>query len=226
MKLSDLFIPLLAYVRALEQSPSGSAEEVSDHLNVFIKAAEKNALTAGFSIKQFHEGLFPVVAWADERISRLHHWENNFVWQRYLLQRQYFKTTVAGVEFYKRLEELDQQEQDVREIYLLCLCMGYLGRFSADPKATELSNLRVTQYQLLNDSSALLSSSENPLLFPFAYELKSSSELDEEPRWKTWLSPKNLAFYLGPPIILMIFIFALDFQLSQSVNQFYLSISK
>ena len=226
MKLSDCFIPLLAYVRALEQSPSGSAEEVFQHLNVFIQAAEKNALTAGYSVKQFHAGLFPIAAWADERISRLHHWENKFVWHHHLLQRHHFKTIIAGVEFFQRLDKLDKQEQDVREIYLLCLCMGYLGRYSIDPNVVELSNLRIVQYQLLKDSNALMSASDSPLLFPFAYELNSSIEDEDAPMWKSWFTLKNIGLYAIPPLLIALLMVLLNYQLSDSVDQFYQLISK
>ncbi len=217
---------MFAYVRALEESSSGTAEEASKQLNHLIATAEKNALTAGYSIREFHAGLFPVVAWADEQISRLTRWESNLIWQRYLLQKQYFKTTVAGIEFFQRLEALETEEEGVRELYLLCLCMGFLGRYSTDPQAIELSNLRATQYYLLNNSGFLFNANDSPLLFPFAYKLNSTQTGLSLALRDLWSVLKIIFFYAVPPVIIVLLMLAFDQKLSESVDQFYQLISK
>ena len=226
MKLSDFFIPVLAYVRAVEESPSSNAEETSKHLNALIATAKNSALSADFSINDFQSGLFPVVAWTDERMSTLRHGESPLIWQRYLLQRQYFKTTVAGIEFFQRLEALDKQEEGVRELYLLCLCMGYLGRFSTDPNSIELSNLIIKQYYLLNDSDNLLSANDNPLLFPFAYKLNPSKRAMHPTTRRLWSRFKTFCIIIIPPLLIVLLMLVLDQNLSESVNQFYQLISK
>jgi type VI secretion system protein ImpK len=219
-------MPLFAYVKALEESSSGSAEEASKQLNHLIATAEKNALTVGHSMREFHAGLFPVVAWADEQISRITRWESSLIWQRFLLQKQYFKTTVAGIEFFQRLEALETEDEGVRELYLLCLCMGFLGRYSTDPQAIELSKLRETQYYLLNDSGFLISASDSPLLFPFAYKLNSTQQGLSLFLRRLWSIVKTIFFYAAPPVIIVLLMMALDQKLSESVDQFYQLISK
>jgi type VI secretion system protein ImpK len=219
-------MPVFAYVRAVEESSAGTAEEASKHLNGLIATAEKNALTAGHSMREFHAGLFPVVAWADEQISRLTRWDSNLIWQRYLLQKQYFKTTVAGIEFFQRLEALETEEENVREIYLLCLCMGFLGRYSSDPQSTELSNLRATQYYLLNDSGFLISAKDSPLLFPFAYKLNATPKGLSLALRDLWSVLKTIFVYAAPPLLIVLLMITFDQKLSESVDQFYQLISK
>lgn len=229
MRLSDFYIPLLAYVRDFELSPTGSAEDLSMRIENFVEKAKKEALASGFSLDKFNQGLFPVVAWIDERISAMKSWDGNYDWQKFLLQRRYFKTSLAGVEFYKRLSNLSDQSEDIRELYFIALCMGFLGKYTNNPKDDELAELKQSQYQLIStaDKSKIsIWQTTESQLFPFAYQSKKPVFVKNDDSWLSWFTPQNILIFIVPPVVLLLLIVYLNWQLSTEIDRFRDLISK
>jgi type VI secretion system protein ImpK len=173
MKLCALFVPIMAYVQGLDRLEMPQASEVNDALQRLIKQAKDAALSGEISITRFHDALFPVVAWADERLSLLTAWHETRPWRSLMLQRKFFSTSLAGVQFFERLEKLENHDQELREIYVTCLALGFVGRYSINPNAPELAKLLQHQYKLLRPEQARNSSNVSVMasLFPEAYRL-------------------------------------------------------
>lgn len=176
MKLCQLFVPLMAYVQGLDRLENPEAQEVHDELQRLIKQARDFALSEEIELSQFNEALFPVVAWADERLSRLPQWQETRPWRAFMLQRKFFSTSLAGVQFFERLEQLKKNEQELREIYVTCLALGFVGRYSMNPNAPELTALLQEQYKLLRPEHAVKSTTVGGIarLFPEAYRLAAA----------------------------------------------------
>jgi len=176
MKLCPLFVPLMAYVQGLDRLENPQAQEVHDELQRLIKQARDYALSEEIELSQFNEALFPVVAWTDERLSRLPQWQEARPWRAFMLQRKFFSTSLAGVQFFERLEQLKKNEQELREIYVTCLALGFVGRYSMNPNAPELTALLQDQYKLLRPEYAVKSSTVGGVarLFPEAYRLAAA----------------------------------------------------
>jgi len=176
MKLCPLFVPLMAYVQGLDRLENPQAQEVHDELQRLIKQARDTALSAEIELSQFNEALFPVVAWTDERLSLLPKWQEARPWRTLMLQRKFFSTSLAGVQFFERLEQLKKNEQELREIYVTCLALGFVGRYSMNPNAPELTALLQDQYKILRPDRAVKSSSVGGIarLFPEAYRLAAA----------------------------------------------------
>ncbi len=175
MKLVALFVPLMAYVQGLERQEMPQAQAVHDELQRLIKLARDAALSHDVELEQFHAALFPVVAWADERLSVLPRWQESRPWRAFMLQRKLFSTSLAGVQFFERLEKLEPDDMDVREVFVTCLALGFVGRYSLNPNSPELMVLRQAQYKLLRpELSGAVDNIAQPL-FPEAYRLVTSS---------------------------------------------------
>ena len=176
MKLCPLFVPLMAYVQGLDRLENPQAQQVHDELQRLIKQARDSALSEEIELSQFNEALFPVVAWADERLSRLPQWQEARPWRAFMLQRKFFSTSLAGVQFFERLEQLKKNEQELREIYVTCLALGFVGRYSMNPNAPELTALLQDQYKLLRPEYAVKSATVGGIarLFPEAYRLAAA----------------------------------------------------
>src|SRR5262249_58006530 len=55
-------------------------------------------------------------------------------WRREPLQVHYYDNLLAGEQFFVRLDELRSgADDDLMEVYFLCLCAGFQGRCGADP---------------------------------------------------------------------------------------------
>jgi type VI secretion system protein ImpK len=173
MKLCALFVPIMAYVQGLDRLEMPQASEVNDALQRLIKQAKDTALSEEIGITQFNDALFPVVAWTDERLSLLPAWQETRPWRSFMLQRKFFSTSLAGVQFFERLEKLEKNNQELREIYVTCLALGFVGRYSINPNAPELAELLQHQYKLLRPEQTRKSSTTSGVasLFPEAYRL-------------------------------------------------------
>ncbi|MNZ45527.1 hypothetical protein D3C78_631860 [compost metagenome] len=60
-------------------------------------------------------------------------WPGSAQWCRAPLQRHYFSTNRAGVEFFQRLEALPGAAVGAREVFGLALLSGFQGRYATRP---------------------------------------------------------------------------------------------
>lgn len=224
MKLADYFIALTALVKGFDTSGGLTPEALAEQIDSFIQQAQTQALNDGVSLEQFQQALFPVLAWADEHISRRHSWESEHAWQKHLLQRRYFKTGLAGREFFDRLEALSDEDIAVREVYLLCLCLGFMGRYSISPNSAELAGIRIAQYNKLQSADPSFLTAEQNALFPKAYSLSATGPAGQTSRVRP---PANRRFtlrkimlFLLPPIIVILVAAGLHAQLTYAVQHF------
>jgi type VI secretion system protein ImpK len=168
VRLVDFFIPFLASVRQFQQAPGGDVQSVDDGFNGLLADARRNALDAGWVAADIDAAMFAVVAWADEILIGAQ-WSGAEHWQRRLLQKRHFNVTNAGVAFFTRLDELSTTQQQVREVYFMCLGMGFAGRYGYDRNQKALADIRQSCLnELLQDGSAL-STDAGQLLFPDGY---------------------------------------------------------
>lgn len=168
MNLANSLMPLFAQLRAFAQQPSGGVAELAAQLDDAIAAARRAAHDAGYREADVDEALFAVTAWADEVLLALP-WEGAAHWQRHLLQRRYFNVVNAGVAFFERLDKLTPEQLPVREVYTLCLGMGFGGRYAYDRNQNVLTNIKRANLASLLQASAGAPSRAGRLLFPGGY---------------------------------------------------------
>jgi type VI secretion system protein ImpK len=109
-----------------------------------IRAADHAAQGQGYAAEDVRLAVFALVAFLDESILNLRKPVFDD-WVRKPLQEEMFGRHVAGETFFENLQALlgrrDSAElADVLEVYLLCLLLGYLGRYSISAKS-ELRSL-------------------------------------------------------------------------------------
>ena len=96
-------------------------------------------------------------------------WQDREKWQGQLLQRVYFQTTAAGELFFERLNDIGPHQRDVREVYYLCLAMGFTGRFCNSGDEYLLEQLMTSNLKILTGSSVGVPAIPQTALFPEAY---------------------------------------------------------
>jgi type VI secretion system protein ImpK len=110
------------------------AESFRRRTKAALQEVERDAITAGYDGNDIKDTHFAVVAFLDSVVLN----SNDPVraeWERKTLQEELFGQTDAGVVFFEKLEhfrsrrDLDQLA-DILEIYLLCLLLGFEGRYS------------------------------------------------------------------------------------------------
>ncbi len=177
MHLSDCFMETFAYVSYFLRSAEAkqpTLEHVKEKLMLLLKESEGTMARGGLSRDDFEEARFAVCAWIDEAILKSS-WAEKDVWMKDQLQRQYYNTTDAGEEFFDRLNALGLHQREAREVYYLCLAMGFSGRYCHPGDEYQLDQIRTSTLKLLLGSSVGLPSLERADLFPEAYPNSSTA---------------------------------------------------
>jgi type VI secretion system protein ImpK len=145
--LRDLFTPIFSYVLLFIRSPNPTRSfgELQGDLDRLLAEQEHLVKRHEIPRQEYDQARFAVVAWADEAIVSYAHEVNRELaqsWKRTPLQKRLYDTTNAGEEFFDRLAEVPLAQKAVREIYHLCLCLGFRGRYYDESQEHKLVQLR------------------------------------------------------------------------------------
>jgi type VI secretion system protein ImpK len=174
-----------------------------------------------FSQEDFDQARFAICSWVDEAVLSSS-WNQKSHWQSEQLQRVYYNTTEAGEEFFERLNALGLHQRDVREVYYLCLALGFMGRYCNKGDEYLLDQLRSSNLKLLLGSSVGIPSLERAELFPEAY---SQSEAAVAPqRQKFFFSMTNLIALAAPVVLFGLLFLIYTFSLSGIVEDYLSSL--
>lgn len=204
MKLVDCFIPLLALICHFQRNPSGDGATFASQLDTAIHAARRTGHDAGYDNADIEEALFAVLALADE-VALSVEWPGRAQWPRQLLQKRYFSVVNAGVAFYTKLDALNALQMQVREVYFLCLCLGFAGRYGYDRNQKALTDIKQENLKLLLQGEDGLSSEAGKLLFPDGYgaalQPHAVRQGDQDKSSRSWFKRKFSSLTLNAIMI-------------------------
>jgi type VI secretion system protein ImpK len=206
MRLTDCFMELIAYTAYFLRSASTKQppyETVKGEIDRLITGSYRHFEKGGFPSEDFNLARFAVFAWIDEAILNSG-WKEKGRWQGELLQRVHYQTTDAGELFYERLNTVGLQQRDVREVYYLCLAMGFTGRHCHPGDEFLLGQLKSSNLKLLTGSSMTVPSLDRSVLFPEGY---TSSEKSIILRNKGIGISAFTFLGIGFPVVLFVFLF-------------------
>ncbi|MBT8341146.1 MAG: DotU family type IV/VI secretion system protein [Desulfatitalea sp.] len=203
MRLSDALMEIIAYASFVARKGQMTAlpyEQVRTNMQRLISQSETYIDKGGFAREDFDLARFAVFAWVDEAILSSE-WEGRRQWQREQLQRTYFQTADAGELFFERLNTIGPHQRDVREVYYLCLALGFSGQYCNEGDDVLLEQLRTSNLKLLTGSSMGLPSLDKEELFPEAYPkgemVGEAAHSASRGRW----SPFTLACAVAPVVL-------------------------
>lgn len=227
MHLVDCFIPVMAFVRHFQTQPLGDAASVQQQVDALIVDAKRKAQDNGFKDADAAEALFAVAAWADEMMLAAA-WPGAEGWKRQLLQRRYFNVSNAGVAFFSRMDGLDAQQLEVREVYFFCLCLGFAGRYGYDRTPATLADIKNAALKQLVQSGDVLYGEAGQMMFPDAYAAASRPKngADGKPnhRWGWKASSLTVSVLLVPLIVVALLYGVYHLIIWQSVNALMMQI--
>ena len=171
MHLTDCFMELMAYVvyfQRTSQKRQPPFEQVKADVTRLLSRSEALSRKGEISREEFDTARFAVCAWVDESFLSSP-WSHRNLWQREQLQRIMYNTTEAGEEFFDRMNALGFHQREAREVYYLCLALGFMGRHCRAGDDFLLAQLKSSNLQVLLGSSAGIPSLERAELFPEGY---------------------------------------------------------
>lgn len=222
MRLASCFAELFAYVGYYLKASDlrGVAfSEFQSNIHRLLGEAETCVGRDLVTVDDFDQARFAVCSWIDEAILGSG-WLEKEHWAREQLQRKYYQTTKAGEEFFDRLNGLGLQQPEVREVFYLCLAMGFAGRFCQEGDDFLLEQLKSSNLKVLLGSSMGIPDLERSRLFPQAYPADVEGvELECESRS---FSMTTAAFLIGPIILIALVYLLFGVLLGMRVEDFSL----
>ncbi len=199
MTLTDTFIDLIYFT--LVNEPYGfqqfSFATMRQKYAEMVTASENGAQSSGIEESIWRRSFFAVAVWVDEAIL-LSDWKDKSLWCKDTLQRIYFKTSNGGVEFFNNLEQLQSEDNQIREIYDICLSLGFKGSYYRQEDSGILSKIINKTMQLLQIDKSSVSPS---ILFPCAY--RGGAKVNDGKRYQFRLLYLIL-LTAGPVILFML----------------------
>jgi len=182
MRLTNCFIDIIAYVAyflksAVARQPS--YDQVRADILSQIAKSESCLENGAVSREDYDLARFAVFAWVDEAIMASS-WEGRTQWQREKLQRRYYQTDHAGEIFFERMNSIVHQ-RDVREVYYICLAMGFKGQYCGVRDEILLEGLKEEILKIITGSSLNLPALEKRNFFPEAYQEESFKPIPPKP---------------------------------------------
>lgn len=205
MRFSSLFLPVIEHAANdfnVNKVPGDdSLITVHDYIGLLDNAC-RLARAGNSSDGDIAACLFAVVAWIDEK-AMTGIWSGATQWRVMPLQKHYFATTCAGVDFFSRLKSLPLGSYEVREVYALVLIAGFVGCFSGREK--ELETLRADVISSLVSTNAAARIDAKRPLFP---ALLMESIADR--RTARWRRPQMVLWSaILLPLVLLTVVYAL-----------------
>jgi type VI secretion system protein ImpK len=224
MRLTDCFMELIAYTAYFLRSVSEKQspyDQVKADIQRLLSQSDDCVRRDLFPQEDYDLARFAVCAWVDEAILNSP-WQEKDQWKREQLQRIYYRTTDAGEEFFERLNRLGLHQRDVREVYFLCLALGFMGRYCHSGDEYLLAQVKASNLKLLLGSSVGLPSLERYDLFPEAYQSGTGEPLIHKRPHR--FSTVTLACLIGPPVLLGVLYFIYNFSLNNIVEHFFFKV--
>jgi type VI secretion system protein ImpK len=206
MHLTDCFIDLMAYVVYFQRTVASKQqpyEQVKSDIVRLLSQSEGCLKKGSLSREDYDQARFMICAWADEAILNSS-WNHKNKWQTEQLQRVYYNVTDAGKTVFDRLNTVQLHQRDVREVYYLCLALGFMGRYCQQGDDILLEQLRTSNLKLLLGGSVGLPSLERLDLFPEAQPVESADVGPQKQQWRfSWMTIAGVA----SPVLLFMLLF-------------------
>lgn len=219
MHLIDCFTQLIAYVVTLRDSVAAKQPdylEVKTELKRLVSQSENLCRQWQLDPEDFDQARFMVSAWVDEALLASN-WNHKQLWQHEQLQRQLYNTTDAGVEVFERLNNLGPHERDVREVFYICLSLGFKGRFIQDGDEFLLEQLRTSNLKILLGTPGGIPSMETMELFPEAIPTKVAEISSKPVNFR--LTPMAALALAGPALLFVFLYLVYRFALSGAAGK-------
>lgn len=125
---TDIF---LIVIRMRESEDIGEPSALRKLIIHYLELFKKNCSTINIDASIIDNAVYALVALLDETVMSVPGECRNY-WITNPIQLELFGDNIAGQEFFRRLEKLmiePERMKDVLEVYYLCLCLGFEGKY-------------------------------------------------------------------------------------------------
>ncbi len=126
-----------------------------------------------FAVSHFQDALYAMVALLDETFLSFS-WVGKTRWENNLIEKQFFHTQIAGELVFRKIDDLlennDPLRNDVSNIYMMILSLGFKGRYRDLGEDQHIDWYRHELYKMINRHAPLLFTTGREYLIPECYD--------------------------------------------------------
>jgi type VI secretion system protein ImpK len=171
------------YLIVMNISPDvdmGTEDDIRRILKHYVDQFDQNCDAVNVDREKREYVKYALVALIDEKILKLPaKWSDP--WRTHMLQLDYFDNMVAGERFYESLNTLLERPSryyDAIEIYYLCLCLGFKGKYLDKPDKLKAIIKKLPKIIFTSRPAA-----SKPATIPKTKEKKARQIIPNVPTW-------------------------------------------
>lgn len=185
----DLATPVFAYAAMLPRDPGGmhpGYDAFREQVLTALAAIDRDAAEHGIDREDAADAVYALSLFMDEQVADSE-WTGKGQWLGEPLSIVKLADPEGGINFFRRLDEFGDRRKPVKEVYLVCLAMGYRGRYAELDPAQQGSKIGEIRQRIVRSIYAKPVDSME-VLFPEAYELSAPIEDDVPPPPRWWIA--------------------------------------
>lgn len=150
-----------------------------------LQNLERDAQDERIEREDVQEASYALALFIDEQVVGSS-WEAKEQWAAEPLHIVLHQDAEGGVNFFRRLESLGDRQTEVKEVFLVCLALGFRGKYAAEELRRQATRIdEIKQGVLKSIRTTPLDKEE--LLFPDAYRVADPIEDEVEPPPRWWM---------------------------------------
>ncbi len=205
LRLMDLCTPVFGYAALLPRDSGGihpGYQQFRKEVLTALQRIESEAADHGIDREDAREAVYALALLMDEQVGESE-WSGKLEWFNEPLGMSLLKDPEGGVNLFNRLDSLGERQREVKEIFLVCLSLGYRGKYiEMEPvqQAARIGEIRQRLIRSINPRPI----DGRRVLFPEAYSpaFPLEDEAPPPPRWWLVASLGTVAAALGIYILL------------------------
>lgn len=205
--LMDLATPLFGCAAMLPReagAPQPSYQAFRGEVMRGLKRLETAAAEAGIERDDAQLAGYALCLFLDEQVAESE-WTSRSTWATEPLHLVIQEDAAGGINFFRKLEALGERQRDVREVFLVCLALGFRGKYAeldTTQQAAELGAIRQSLVRAIQPNGP----EKQAVLFPDAYRPAPAVAAGRAPvpRWWLWAGLGVLAACLVTWIALFV----------------------
>jgi type VI secretion system protein ImpK len=187
--LIDLCTPVLAYSSVLPRDAGGMHPTYSQFRQEVLAGLQKietEAPESGIDREDAQDAIYALALFLDEDVATSE-WTGKLQWANEPLYAVKLQDPEGGINFFRKLDEMGDRRRAVKEVFLVCLAMGFRGKYAELEPTQQAAKLgEIRQRVLRSIHTTPLDNVEE--LFPEAYEPAQPLVDDVPPPPKWWIT--------------------------------------
>jgi len=186
--LVDLCTPIFGLAAMLPREPGGLGPAYDQFRPAVLHALDKlpeKAQENGLEGEDAQEAVYALALFLDAQVAEST-WDGREQWAGEPLNIVLINDPEGGVNFFTHLEQLGKRQREVKKIYLVCIAMGFRGKFAELDEVQQSSRLGEIRREIIR-SIHPRPLDKQEYLFPEGYAHAEPIEADAPPASRWWI---------------------------------------